>query len=577
MAYGAALAIAVSTTASAQNKPYSFDDIRRFLTGGVRPEAVLQRAKEACITFRLTPGIEAQLRNTGASEELIVGLRSACYKGPVTPEPVVLNPVTPKPIVKRDNVVKRDTVSVIEPERVVDEPVVPVNPPGPGPLRPYGFPKIEQFTLANGMKVVLVEKHTLPIIASRIILDAGAMREPATKGGLANVTAQILSEGTRTMTGSEIARRMDDLGASFGTSGAYSAAFVDLTALKNVYGEALSVAARTIVEPSFPQKEFDRAKNEAIAAYEQSHSRTSGLANDAFFMAAFDQSAPFSRPPGGTRASLAGLTRDDVLNWAKTMYAPATTTVLLVGDITAAEARAALTRAFAGWNVPAPNLPAVSNPINPAKGVRVILVDRPASVQSTLIVGRGGFLATDPDYLALLAANHVLGGAVSSRLNTNLREKHGFTYGAFSGINYRTGGGAITVSSDVRTNATDSSIVEALNEYRRIVNEPVPAAELKGYVNNLVSGFPNAVQSVQGLLSRLQNLILWGLPIDFYATYREKLAAITPADVSRAAAKLNPNDVVVVVAGDLSKIEAPIRALNLGAVEVWDPSGKRIR
>jgi zinc protease len=450
-------------------------------------------------------------------------------------------------------------------------------PPGPGPLRPYVFPKITQFTLSNGMRVVLVEKHTLPIIASRIILDAGAMREPAAKGGLANIAATLLSEGTKAMSGSEIARRMDDLGAQFATSGSYSAAFVDLTALKNVYGDALTIAAKTVIEPSFPATEFSRARNEAIANYEQSHARTAGLAGEAFLKAAFDASAPFSRGSGGTRQTLTALTRDDVVNWATAMYAPATTTVLMVGDITADEARAALTRAFATWHTPAPALAAITNPINPAKGVRVILVDRPASVQSTLIMGRPGFMATDPDYIPMLAVNHVLGGAVSSRLNNNLREKHAFTYGAFSSFDIRRGGGAFRLATDVRTNATDSAIVEALNEYRRIVNEPVPQSELSGYVNNLVSGFPNAVQTVQGLQSRLQNLILWGLPIDFYATYRERLAAVTPADVSRAAAKLDPNDVIIVIAGDLSKIEAPIRALNVGTVEVWDANGSKLR
>lgn len=447
-------------------------------------------------------------------------------------------------------------------------------PPGPGPLRPYVFPRIEEFQLANGMKVVLVEKHRLPIISSRIILDAGAMREPASKAGLANIAATLLSEGTREMSGAEIARRMDNLGAQFNTGGGFSAAFVDLTALKNVYDDALAIAAKTLMEPSFPQPEFARAKNQAMAAFAQSHARTAGLANDAFLLAAFDSSAPMARPAGLT---LPSLTREDVLNWSKTMYSPATTTVLMVGDITAGEARAALTRAFGGWNVPAPALPPVANPVNPAKGVRIVLVDRPASVQSTIIIGRPGFVATDPDYLPLLAVNHVLGGAVSSRLNTNLREKHAFTYGAFSGFDIRRGAGAFRLSTEVRTNATDSAIVEALNEYRRIVNEPVPESELRGYVNNLVSGFPNAVQTVQGLQGRLQNLILWGLPPDFYATYRERLAAVTPADVSRAAAKLDPKDAIVVVAGDLSKIEAPIRALNLGSVEVRDASGKKIR
>jgi zinc protease len=194
------------------------------------------------------------------------------------------------------------------------------------------------------------------------------------------------------------------------------------------------------------------------------------------------------------------------------------------------------------------------------------------------VVGQPGFQATDPDYIAMLGLNHVLGGAVSSRLNNNLREKHGYTYGAFSFLDLRPGAGAFEMQSEVRTNATDSALVEAIGEYRRVVTEPVPAAELQAGLNNLVSGFPNAVQSVQGLSQRLQNLIIWGLPMDFYTTYRERLSAVTPADVQRVATgKLTPNNLVVVVAGDLSKIEAPIRARNLGSVEVWDPNGVKVR
>src|SRR5205823_6642860 len=142
----------------------------------------------------------------------------------------------------------------------------------------------------------------------------------------------------------------------------------------------------------------------------------------------------------------------------------------------------------------------------------------------------------------------------------------------------RPGAGTFQMQSEIRTNATDSALVEAIGEYRRVVAEPVPAAELQAGLNNLVSGFPNAVQSVQGLSTRLQSLIIWGLPMDFYTTYRERLSAVTPADVQRVAReKLTPNNLVVVVAGDLSKIEAPIRARKLGAVEVWDSNGVRLR
>jgi zinc protease len=453
-----------------------------------------------------------------------------------------------------------------------------VSPPPAGPLRPYVFPQVEQFTLSNGLKVILVEKHTLPVVEGRLIIDAGSMRESAAKNGLASLAGRLLSEGTTDMTGAEIARQMDALGATFTTVGGFSSSAADVVALKNVFPQALALAAKTVISPNFPANEFTRVKNQAIAAYQQSHARAAGLASDAFIRAAFDSAAPFSRPQNGTLATIGGLTRDDVVNWHRAMFAPSGATLLLVGDITPAEARAVAQQAYGSWNASRAAVGPVSNPIRPSSGTRVILVDRPGSVQSSIIVGQPGFQATDPDYISMLALNHVFGGAVSSRLNSNLREKHGYTYGIFSGFDLRSGAGAFQASSEVRTNATDSALVEAIAEYRRIVNEPVPAPELQGAVNNLVSGFPNAVQSVQGLTGRLQNLIIWGLPMDFYATYRERLAAVTPEDVRRVAgSKLKPDNLVVIVAGDLSKIEAPIRARNLGTVEVWDPDGKKLR
>ena len=453
-----------------------------------------------------------------------------------------------------------------------------VRPPAPGPLRPYVFPKVEQFQLSNGMKVILVEKHTLPIVEGRLMLDAGAIREPASKNGLASLTGRLLSEGTADMSGAEIARRMNELGAQFSTGGGFSTSFADVVALKNVFPQAMSLAARTVISPVFPATEFIRVKNQALAAYQQNQARTSSLAADAFVRAAFDSVAPFSRPASGTTSSIGSLTRDDVLNWHRTMYAPVASTLLLVGDITPAEARTLAEQAFGGWTATRAAIAPVSNPVRPRSGTRVILINRPGSVQSSIVVGQAGFQATDPDYITLLALNHVLGGAFSSRLNTNLRERHGYSYGAFSGFDLRAGAGAFQMQSDVRTNATDSALAEAIGEYRRIVAQPIPAEELQAALNNLVSGFPNAVQTVQGLSGRLQALIIWGLPLDFYATYRERLSAVTPSDVQRvAASKFTPDNIVVVVAGDLAKIEAPIRARDLGAVEVWDTNGVKVR
>jgi zinc protease len=451
-------------------------------------------------------------------------------------------------------------------------------PPAPGPLRPYVFPQVNEFKLDNGLRVITVEKHTLPVIEGRLILDAGSQREPAAKNGLASLTGRLLSEGTADMSGAEIARQMDALGAQYSTGAGYSTAFTDIVALKNVFPQAMALAAKTVISPSFPATEFIRVKNQALAAYQQNHARAAGLASDAFVRAAFDTVAPFSRPASGTLATIGALTRDDVASWHRSMYAPSAATLLLVGDITPAEARTVAQQAFGGWTATRPAMTPVANPIRQSTGTRVILVDRPGSVQSSMVIGQPGFQGSDPDYIPMLALNHVLGGAVSSRLNTNLREKHGYTYGIFSGLDLRPGAGTFQMQSEVRTNATDSALAEAIAEYRRIVTEAVPLEELKGGLNNLVSGFPSAVQSVQGLTGRLQNLIVWGLPIDFYTTYRERLSAVTPADVQRvASSKLTPDNLVVVVAGDLSKIEAPIRARNFGSVEVWDPNGVRLR
>jgi len=453
-----------------------------------------------------------------------------------------------------------------------------VKPPTPGALRPYVFPKVEQFTLPNGLKVILVEKHTLPVVEGRVIIDAGAMREPSSKNGLASLTGRLLPEGTGNLTGAAFALAMESMGASYQAGGLFNNSFADVVALKNVFPAALALAAQTVIAPSFPENEFGRVKNQALAAYQQRRAQASGLASDAFIRAAFDSTAPFSRPTAGTTATITGLTRDDVVNWHRTMFAPSAATLLLVGDITPAEARDVAQRAFGSWSASRAAMGAVSNPVQKYTGTRIIIVDRPNSVQSSVVIGQAGFQATDPDYIGMLALNHVLGGAVSSRLNTNLREKHAYTYGIFSGLDLRAGAGAYQVSSEVRTNATDSALVEAIREYGRMVTEPVPATELQGAVNNLVSGFPSSVQTVQALTGRLQSLIVWGLPVDFYATYRERLAAVTPEDVRKVAtSRLTPGNLIIVVAGDASKIEAPIRARNFGTVEVWDANGNKLR
>ena len=451
-------------------------------------------------------------------------------------------------------------------------------PPAPGPLRKFDVPPVQTATLANGLKIALIEKHSLPIVTARVQIDAGAVREPTAKSGIAVLTANILSEGSKQYTGADIADRMARLGAQFGTSGAFGSAWVNVTSLPNVFNEAFKIAATTVTEPRFDEADFTRIRNNQIAAFENSMSNASGVANRVFVNAVYDPNTPYSRLSGGTRTSLEALTRDDVINWHRTMYSPANTTVMFVGDITMAKARALVEEAFGKWTVAAPSLTKLDNRIRPASSTRIILVDRPGSVQSSIIVGQGSIGWGTPDYYAMLALSQVLGGGFGSRMNMNLREKHGWSYGAFSTFNPLVGAGTFYVSSEVRTGATDSSIAESVKEFKRIIQEPAPATEVKDQLNNVVSSFPSSVQTVQGLMARLANVVTYNLPMDFYTSYRERLAAIGPEDMTKAAKSLlNPDAITVVAVGDLKTIEAPIRALNLGTVEVWNPDGTKVR
>jgi zinc protease len=223
-------------------------------------------------------------------------------------------------------------------------------------------------------------------------------------------------------------------------------------------------------------------------------------------------------------------------------------------------------------------VPPAANPARRAPGTRVILIDRPGSVQSGVYMGHAAVGFADPAYIPLMSLSHVLGGGFRSRLNMNLREGHGWTYGAGANLLALRGAGTFSLTSSVRTNVTDSAVAEMVREFRRIGTEPVPEAELQAALANLVGAFPSSVQTVQGLAQRMQTVLLYGLPSDYYNSYRERITALTPQDISRvAAARLQPDALTIVVAGDLAQIEQPIRALNLGTVEVWDPDGNRIR
>lgn len=450
--------------------------------------------------------------------------------------------------------------------------------PALGTPNPYRLPPVDDFRLDNGLRVVVVRQPSMPLVTGRLIVDAGAEHEPAAQSGLAVLTGNLLPEGTAELPGPALAERMERLGAQFQTGAGQNLAFAVVAALKPVFAEALGIAAGAVMAPAFPEREFARVRQQAVSGYVASQATVEGLGAEAFWRAVFEPGSPYARPSGGTSATLGTLTRDDVVQWHARMYVPGNATLLLVGDVTAEEGRRLAQDAFGGWRGATPRLTRPANPVRTAERTRVVLVDRPGSVQSHIRIGVGSPGAEDADIVRLQMLTQVLGGSFAARINQNLRERHGWTYGAFANLNLLRGAGILLINSSVRTNATDSAVAESVREFRRLVEEPVPDAEMTAATGNLVGSFPTSVQTVQGLAQRMQNLIVWGLPLDYYGSYRERLAAVTAADVAAVGrARLDPDALTVVVAGDLAQIEAPLRALNLGDVEVWSPAGERVR
>jgi len=481
-------------------------------------------------------------------------------------------------------------VSIARPAAAQDTTSGRASPPPPGPLRPFDFPRVERFTLGNGVNVIVLERHALPIVSAQIIVDAGALRDPRENSGLAALTGSLLSTGTRTLNGRQLAERMERYGAAFQTGADYLKAGAQLTVLAPAFADAFALAATTITEPSFSQGEFERLQQEALASIAQRRASVEGLAPEVFMRAVYDSSSAYARPAEGVPATVSRLTRADVVRWYGTAYVPRATTVLIVGDITPAAARQIVQSALGAWSAPAGATPG-STTASPAASdaarssasarsstARVILVDRPASVQSGIAIGQLAIPMTDPNYLPLLTVNRVLGGGFNGRVNMNLRERHGYTYGAFSRFEARRGSGTLAVVSAVRSDVTDSALVEAVAEWRRIARDSISTPEFRAAVDNLVGSFPNSVQTVQGLADRVALAVTTGLPVDFYATYRDRLAAISPAEAHGAASRiLRPDTPTVVVVGDLRTVEPRVRALNLGTVEVWDADGHRVR
>jgi zinc protease len=455
----------------------------------------------------------------------------------------------------------------------VDRSKPPVLPPAPT----LHLPGSRTVALANGLSVTVVEMHKVPVVDVQLLVDAGSARDPADLPGLATFTATMLQQGAGKRAALDIADEAAFLGAQLGTAASYDVATLTLHVPKRRLEAALDLLADVALRPTFADSEIARQRDLRGAQIVQLADNPVAMAGIAFPAIVYGQGHPYGHPLNGTAASTAALSRERVAAFYGTFYRPNATRILVVGDITAAEAQRLLAARFGAWErgpvAPPPDAPA------PARAARTVyLIDKPGAAQSVIRIGHVGIARSNPDYFALQVLNTILGDAFTSRLNQNLRETHGYTYGAFSQFAAWRLAGPFAASASVVTAKTDSSLIEFLKELRRIRDEPVSDAELAKAKAYITLGLPGDFETTGGAAARLRELLVYGLPPDYFDTYGARINATTVADVQRVArAYLDPDHFDIVVVGDRSQIEAGIKALNEGPVMRRDLWGQEAR
>ncbi|HEX6746408.1 MAG TPA: pitrilysin family protein [Longimicrobium sp.] len=440
--------------------------------------------------------------------------------------------------------------------------------PPRGPLRPFRFPPVHRRRLANGVNLLVAEMHSFPVVTVDVVFDAGGLTENREHAGVAAITTALLESGAGEMDADEIAERVDGLGISLDSGVSWDTGQSGFTCLRARLEPAFGVLADILRRPTFPEREVERARDERMATIQQRRGTPSTLADEAESRWVFAPGSSFGRPLGGLLRTVAEVSRDAVAAFHAARYRPAGATLVAAGDVTADEVQALAERWFGDWEgAPDPVAPADVRPR--LDRTTIIVVDRPGSVQSEIRVGHVGIERAAPDYFAVSVLNAILGGTFSSRMNLNLRERLGYTYGASSSFASRRQPGLFTMSTAVQTEVTAHSVSEMLREMRELQHEPVTGAELDDARNFLAGVFPLGLQTTDGVASKLSTIVTYGLPDDYYDGYRDGLLSVTAAEVQEAARRrLWPDRAAVVIVGDAEKIRGELEALDVGPVQV---------
>ena len=438
--------------------------------------------------------------------------------------------------------------------------------PKPGPPPALKLPAIQKRTLSNGLPVWIVELHKVPVTHVTLVVKGGAASDPRDKFGIANLTAEMLDEGAGRRDALQIADAVDYLGASLSTSSSSDASYVDLQVPVARLADALPIMADVALRPTFPPDELKRVREDLLTSIVEAQDDPETLVQFAFPRIVFGPQHRYGTMSFGTAKTLKAFTVADLKQFHAAHYVPSNSLVIVTGDVTPDAVIARLEPAFGTWRRPAVPTPAV--PAAPQLTARQIyIVDKPGAAQSQIRIGWIGVPRSTADYFPLRVMNTILGESFTSRLNQNLREEHGYAYGATSRFDMRRSAGPFYAAAGVQTDKTSESLTEFFKELDGI-RKPVPAEEVEKAKNYLALLMPRNFETTGSLANSLAQMFVYDLPADYYAAYTQRIRAVTTADVQRVAEKyIQPDKFAVVVIGDRKVIEPGIKTLNLGPIK----------
>lgn len=433
--------------------------------------------------------------------------------------------------------------------------------PTPAPPRPYQFPHVTRTTLANGLRVLVAENHNAPLVSLRALVRSGADHDATQTAGLAALVADLLDEGAGDRDTIRLAEDVGLLGGALGTGADWDASYVSFDVLSRHTEEANNIFGEVVQKPALPADGLERVRVERLTELLQQRDEPAVIAGKRFANLLYGSGA-YGLSTLGTTESVSRITLDDVRRFFATHYIPNNSSIVVAGDVGSARAVELIERGFAAWQR-GPEPPPVTVTPHALESSRIYVIDRPQAVQSEIRIGHIGVARSSEDYFPLSVMNALLGGVFNSRINLNLRERHGYTYGARSTFAFRRHAGPFVVAAPVRNEVTSESVAEVLNELRRIRTGDLEDRELDDTKNYLMGVFPATVQTAGDVASRLVDIELYGLPEDYFDRYRENIAAVGKEHIVHVAQKyINPDAVLIVIVGNANQIREPLGTLG---------------